>query len=177
MAEERSPEVADRTAKPEAERINAAHATAVRRMLATSSQPRKTMEANVADQALKVQEKKELVPKGEKTVPARYYVPVTDIYEADDALTVMMEVPGVDRKDVEVKLENDELRIEARIDFSKYEGMEPLYTEYNVGHFSRTFSLSQKIDQEQISASLDDGVLTLTLKKVQAAMPRRIEIN
>jgi len=69
------------------------------------------------------------------------------------------------------------LRIEARIDFSKFEGMEPLYTEYNVGHFSRTFSLSQKIDQEQISASLDDGVLTLTLKKVQAAMPRRIEIN
>lgn len=131
----------------------------------------------MADQALKVQEKKELVPKGEKTVPARYYVPVTDIYEVDDALTVVMEVPGVDRKDVEVKLENDELRIEAQIDFSKYEGMEPLYTEYNVGHFARTFSLSQKIDQDQIAASLDDGVLTLTLKKVQAAVPRRIEIN
>ncbi|MBN9489516.1 MAG: Hsp20/alpha crystallin family protein [Alphaproteobacteria bacterium] len=131
----------------------------------------------MADQALKVQEKKELVPKGEKTVPARYYVPVTDIYEADDALTVVMEVPGVDRKDVEVKLENDELRVEARIDFSKYEGMEPLYTEYNVGHFTRAFSLSQKIDQDQIAASLDDGVLILTLRKVQAAVPRRIEIN
>ena len=177
MAEERSLEVADRTAKPQAERINPAHATAVRRMLETSSQPRKTMEANVADQALKVQEKKELVPKGEKTVPARYYVPVTDIYEVDDALTVVMEVPGVDRRDVEVKLENDELRIEARIDFSKYEGMEPLYTEYNIGHFSRTFTLSHKIDQEKISASLDEGVLTLTLKKVQQAMPRRIEIS
>ena len=76
-----------------------------------------------------------------------------------------------------MKLENDELRVEARIDFSKYEGMEPLYTEYNVGHFSRAFSLSQRIDQEQISASLDEGVLTLTLKKVQQAMPRRIEIS
>jgi HSP20 family protein len=69
------------------------------------------------------------------------------------------------------------LHVEARLDLSKYEGMEPLYTEYNVGHFSRTFSLSQKIDQQQITAALDDGVLTLTLKKVQEAMPRRIEIK
>jgi HSP20 family molecular chaperone IbpA len=131
----------------------------------------------MADQSLQVQEKKELVPKGEKTVPARYYVPVTDIYETEDALTVVMEVPGVDRKDIEVKLENDQLSIEARIDFSKYEGMEPLYTEYNVGHFARTFALSQVIDQQQIGASCEEGVLRLTLKKVQKAQPRQIEIN
>jgi HSP20 family molecular chaperone IbpA len=131
----------------------------------------------MADQSLQVQEKKELVPKGEKTVPARYYVPLTDIYETDEALTVTMEVPGVDHKDIEVKLENDELRVEARIDFSKYEGMEPLYTEYNVGHFTRTFSLSQAIDQQQIAAAFEDGVLTLTLRKVQQAQPRRIEIT
>ncbi len=177
MAEERLPEEQRRTAKPQPERLNAAHATAVRRMLATPPQPKKATETYMADQALQVQEKKELVPKGEKTVPARYYLPATDIYEVDDALTVVMEVPGVDRKNVEVKLENDELRIEARIDFSNYEGMEPLYTEYNVGHFSRTFSLSQKIDQQRIDAQLEDGVLTLTLKKVQEAMPRRIEIK
>lgn len=131
----------------------------------------------MADQPLQVQEKKELAPKGEKTVPARYYVPTTDIYETDDALTVVMEVPGVDRKDIEVRLENDELQVEARIDFAKYEGMEPVYTEYNVGHFTRTFALSQAIDQQQIAASLEDGVLTLTLKKVQQAQPRRIEIR
>ena len=131
----------------------------------------------MADQSLQVQEKKELVPKGEKTVPARFYVPTTDIYETEDSLTVLMEVPGVDRKDVEVKLENNQLSVEARIDFSKYEGLEPLYTEYNVGHFTRNFSLSQIIDQQQIAASLDDGVLTLTLKKVQQALPRQIKIN
>ena len=131
----------------------------------------------MADQSLQVQEKKELAPKGEKTVPARYYVPVTDIYETSEALTVAMEVPGVDRKDIEVKLENDELRVEARIDYAKYEGMDPLYTEYNVGHFMRTFSLSQAIDQQQIAATFEDGVLTLTLKKVQQAQPRRIEIT
>ncbi|HET7852704.1 MAG TPA: Hsp20/alpha crystallin family protein [Methyloceanibacter sp.] len=177
MAEDGSLEAQDRTGKPYPEKLNAAHQTVVRRMLATPPQPKKAKEANVADQALQVQEKKELVPKGEKTVPARYFVPATDIYEGDDGLTVVMEMPGVDRKDVEVRLENDELHVEAQLDLSKYEGMEPLYTEYNVGHFSRAFSLSQKIDQRQITASLDDGVLTLTLKKVQEAMPRRIEIK
>ena len=88
-----------------------------------------------------------------------------------------MEIPGVEKKDVDVNIENDVLRVEGRLDFSKYEGLEPLYTEYNVGHFARAFTLSNKIDQQQISAELDDGVLTLTLKKAKDAMPRKIAIN
>jgi HSP20 family protein len=128
-------------------------------------------------QALEVQEKKELVSKEEKTVPARYYVPSTDIYETDEALVVVMEVPGVERKDIDVKLENDVLQIEARVDYSKYDGLEPLYTEYNVGHFARLFSIPSKIDQQQIEAVLEDGILTLTLKKAKEALPRRIEIR
>jgi len=126
---------------------------------------------------LEVQEKKELKTKGEKTVPARYYVPNTDIRETEDALEVVMEVPGVDRKDIDVKLEEDRLIVEARIEHAKYDGMEPLYTEYNVGHFTRRFALSHLIDQQQIGATLNDGVLTLTLKKMQQAKPRRIEIG
>jgi len=128
-------------------------------------------------QALEAQEKRELVSKEEKTVPARYYVPNTDIHETDDALVVVMELPGVEKKDLSVDLENDVLRVDARIDFGKYEGLDPLYTEYNVGHFSRAFTLSSKIDQQQISAQLEDGVLTLTLKKSREAMPRRINIG
>jgi HSP20 family molecular chaperone IbpA len=128
-------------------------------------------------QSLEVQEKKQLVSKEEQTVPARYYVPNTDIYETEDALTVVMEMPGVEKKDVEVHLENDVLRVEGRIDFTKFEGLEPLYTEYNVGHFARAFTLSRKIDQQQISAQLEDGVLKLTLKKAAEAVPRRISIS
>jgi HSP20 family protein len=128
-------------------------------------------------QALAVQEKKELAAKEEKTVPARYYVPNADIYETDDALTVVLEMPGVEKKDIDVRLESDVLRVEGRIDFSKYEGLEPVYSEYNVGHFARAFTLSNKIDRDQISAALDDGVLTLTLKKSKDAMPRRITIG
>jgi HSP20 family molecular chaperone IbpA len=128
-------------------------------------------------QALEVQEKKELVSKDEQTIPVRYFVPTTDIFESENALTVVMEVPGADKQAVEVSVENDVLKIEAKIDPSKYEGMEPLYTEYNVGHFTRSFTLSNKIDQQQISAQLQDGVLTLTLKKAQEATPRRIALS
>src|ERR687890_1079553 len=128
-------------------------------------------------QALEVQDKKELVSKDEKTVPVRYFVPTTDIFETEDALTVVMEVPGVDKAAVDINVENDVLKIEAKIDPSKYEGMEPLYTEYNVGHFARSFTLSNKIDQQQISAKLEDGILTLTLKKAKEAMPRKISVG
>ncbi|TXL69303.1 Hsp20/alpha crystallin family protein [Vineibacter terrae] len=131
----------------------------------------------VAPQELAVQPKKELTPKEEKTVPARYYVPNTDIHETDEALTLVMEMPGVEKKNIDVKLENDVLRIEGRIDFSKYEGLDPVYAEYNVGHFSRTFALSNKIDQDRIQADLQDGILTLTLPKAKQALPRQIPIN
>jgi HSP20 family protein len=128
-------------------------------------------------QELAVRDKKELTTKDEKTVPGRYYLPYADIYETDEALSVVMEMPGVEKQNLDIALENDVLRVDARIDFSKYEGMEPVYTEYNIGHYSRSFTLSKKIDQDGISAQLDDGVLTLTLPKAQEAQPRRISIG
>jgi HSP20 family molecular chaperone IbpA len=131
----------------------------------------------VNSQELAVQQKKEVATKEERTIPARYFVPNTDIYETDEALTLVMEVPGVDKKDVNVELESGTLKVEAHIDFSKYEGLEPLYSEYNVGHYARAFTLSDKIDRNGISAALDDGILTLTLRKAKEAQPRRIELR
>jgi HSP20 family molecular chaperone IbpA len=128
-------------------------------------------------QELAVRDKQELVSKGEKTVPGRYYVPFADIYETDQALCVVMEMPGVEKKDIDVGLENDVLRVDGRIDVSKYDGKEPIYIVYNVGHYTRSFTLSSKIDQEKISAQIEDGVLTLTLPKAREAEPRRISIG
>ena len=128
-------------------------------------------------QELALREKRELVGKDEKTVPGRFYVPYSDIYETDAALTVLMEVPGVEREGVSVALEDDVLRVEGRIDFGKYEGMEPVYTEFNVGHYTRSFALSGKIDRERIGAQLEDGVLVLTLPKAREAQPRWIAIQ
>jgi HSP20 family molecular chaperone IbpA len=128
-------------------------------------------------QELAVREKQELAKKEEKTIPGRFFVPNADIFETEDAMTVILEMPGVEKKDVSVALEEDVLRVEGQIDFSKYQGMHPVYTEYNVGHYARSFALSGKINREAISAQLEDGVLTLTLPKAKEAMPRRIAIN
>jgi len=124
-----------------------------------------------------VREKKEVAAKEEKTIPGRYFVPPADIYETDEALAVVLEMPGVEKKDIDVSLENDVLSVDGRIDFSKYRDMEPVYAEYNVGHYARSFSLSDRIDREKISANIEDGVLTLTLPKAKAAQPRRISIG
>jgi len=131
----------------------------------------------MSPQELQVQEKREVERQQEATVPARAFLPPTDIFESDDVLTIVMEMPGVDRKDVEVKVEDDILNVEGRLDFSKYEGMQPVYTEYNVGHYRRSFSLSSKIDQDRISAQMQDGVLTLLLPKAEEAKPRRISVG
>ena len=128
-------------------------------------------------QELAVREKQELANKEEKTIPGRYFVPTADIFETDEALTVVLEMPGVEKDKVSIGLENDVLRVDGQINFSNYQGMEPVYTEYNVGHYARGFTLSGKIDREGISAQLEDGVLTLTLPKAKEAMPRRISIG
>jgi HSP20 family molecular chaperone IbpA len=131
----------------------------------------------MSPQELQVQEKREVERQQEATVPARAFLPPTDIFESDDVLTIVMEMPGVDREDVDVNVENGVLRVEGRLDFSKYEGMQPVYTEYNIGHYRRSFSLSSKIEQNRISAQMQDGVLTLLLPKAEEAKPRRISVG
>jgi HSP20 family protein len=128
-------------------------------------------------QELQVQQKREVESKQEATIPARVFVPATDIFETDEALTVILEMPGIDKDKVDVKVENDVLQIEGWIDFSRYEGLQPVYTEYNIGNFARSFQLSSKIDQDRISAELRDGVMTLVLPKSERAKPRKIAVS
>ena len=128
-------------------------------------------------QDLQVQEKRELQKKDETTIPARTFVPTTDIFETNDALKVVMEMPGVDKANLDVNVENDVLTVSGRIDLSKYEKLQPVYTEYNIGHYGRTFNLSSsRVNQDRIAAEMKDGVLTLTLPKVEQAKPRRISV-
>ncbi len=130
-----------------------------------------------AGQELQVQEKRELQRKEEGTTPARVFLPTTDIYETDQGLTVVMEMPGVDKANVDIGLENGVLTIGGQIDFSKYQDLQPVYTEYNIGTYRRSFSLPETVDQEKIGAEMKDGVLTLTLPKAEKAKARKIEIT
>jgi HSP20 family protein len=126
---------------------------------------------------LQVQQKREVEKKTEGTTPGRAFVPVTDIFETPDALTVVLEMPGVGRNSIEASVEDDVVTIEGRIDFSKYEGMQPLYTEYNVGHYARSFQISNKVDQSKISAQMKDGVVTIVLPKAEQAKSRKIQVS
>ena len=131
----------------------------------------------MSPQELQVQHKRELEKKQEATVSARFFVPTTDIFETEQALSVIVEMPGVDKSKVDVSVEDGLLTIQGQIVFSKYEGMQPIYTEYNIGHYRRSFSLSNKVDQARISAEMQDGVLTLMLPKAEEAKPRRIAVS
>ena len=128
-------------------------------------------------QELQVQKKRELDQKEESTIPARVFVPSADIYENEDTLTVILEMPGVEKNNVQIKIEDDILKVDGRLDLSKYKGLQPLYIEYNVGDYTRSFQLSSKVDQSKITADLKNGVLTLTLPKVEEAKPRTIKIR
>jgi HSP20 family protein len=129
-------------------------------------------------QELEVQQKRALEKKDEATVPARIYLPTTDIFETQNALMVVMEMPGVVNEHADITVEDNVLTVTGRIDFSKYEKLHPVYTEYNIGHFQRSFSLApSSIDEHRITAEMKDGVLTLTLPKAERVKARKIELK
>ncbi|MDR4503307.1 MAG: Hsp20/alpha crystallin family protein [Candidatus Scalindua sp.] len=135
--------------------------------------------SNETKEVTKAENKKPLKTEhaGERTVPGKYYIPKTDIIETDKSLIVTMDVPGVKKENINIRLEANTLEVDAKIDFSPYEKLAPVYTEYNVGHFARRFTVSNIIDTTKIDANLADGVLTLTLPKAPEAQPRKIEIR
>jgi len=105
------------------------------------------------------------------------FVPAADIYEAENDLTIILEMPGVEKKNVNIDVAEGVLSVEGRIDLAKYQGLQPLYTEYNIGHYSRSFRLSSKIDQNKIAAEMKDGVLSLKLPRIEEAKPRIIQVK
>jgi HSP20 family molecular chaperone IbpA len=129
-------------------------------------------------QELEVQQKRELEKKEEATIPARVFLSNTDIFETEDALTVVMEMPGVNRDHTDITVEDDVLSVSGRVDFKGYQNLQPVYTEYNVGNYRRSFNLSpNSFDEHKITAEMKDGVLTLTLPKAERTKSRRIPLK
>ncbi len=121
--------------------------------------------------------KKQEVAAQEATRPGRSYVPSVDIAETADALWLWADVPGADEKSVEVRLENGVLSVEAVVAVGEYAELRPLYTEYNVGNWQRSFRVGEAIDLDRIRARVTDGVLEIELPKAAAARARRIEVR
>lgn len=120
---------------------------------------------------------KQEVQGAEGTRPGRWYVPDIDICETAEALWLWADMPGVDEKSVEVNVSDGVLSIEGRLAVGEYEGLQPAYTEYNVGNFARRLSVSDSLDVEGITARMKDGVLELKLPKAERVKARKIQIQ
>ena len=131
----------------------------------------------MADKELQVREKQELQTDAEHTMPGVVFTPAVDIFESEEAITLLADMPGVTSDGVTIDLHNDELKVSGEVEPQGSENETYLLREYETGRFHRHFSLSNRIDQDKISASMKDGVLRLVLPKVEKAKPRRIEVK
>jgi HSP20 family protein len=131
----------------------------------------------MADKELQVREKQELQAEAEHTRQGLVFTPTVDIFESDKDITVLADMPGVATDGVTIDLQNNELKISGEVEVQGSEKERYLLREYHTGRFHRHFTLSDRIDQSKISASMKDGVLRLVLPKAEKAKPKRIEVK
>jgi len=105
------------------------------------------------------------------------FTPRVDIHESDEGLTLEADLPGVPTDHLEIEIDDNVLRILGRVAETLPAGARPVYEEYTTGTFARSFILSDEIDRDRVTASLNDGVLRLVLPKAQRARPQRIEVQ
>ena len=122
----------------------------------------------------------EVLPRffGEEEPSTRTWAPAVDIYETENNLVLKADLPGVDPKDVEIKVEDGMLYLKGERKFEKEVKEENYHrVERSYGAFARSFSLANSIDAEKVSAEYKDGQLILTMPKREEAKPKTIKIN
>jgi len=116
---------------------------------------------------------------GEKSLATRdetrYIAPPVDIYETDDALTVVADLPGVDKDGVDIRVEDNVLTIKGKADYNPPENI--LLGEFNLQGYYRQFQLTDEVDQSRISAESKNGVLAIRLPKAERSKPRQIKVK
>ncbi len=122
-------------------------------------------------------QKTENIAVTEKIRNVKTFIPRVDIYETRDALFLIAEMPGVDEKTVDVELEKNVLTISGRVEDGKVKDYNLVFSEYEVGDYERTFTLSDEIDREKIKATVKQGVLRLELPKAEKVKPKKIAIQ
>jgi len=127
--------------------------------------------------ALKPKEKKEIATPAEQMKPGLTFTPAVDIFETDREITVLADIPGVKAKDLTIDVRDDVLSLAGDVDVPEHPNEVGVLREYETGKYIRQFTLSEVIDQSKIEADLTDGVLRLTLPKIEPAMPRKITVK
>jgi HSP20 family molecular chaperone IbpA len=127
--------------------------------------------------SLQAKEKKEVTTPAELTKPGLVFNPAVDIFETEKELTLLADLPGVKAKDLKIDLKDNVLTLTADETPLEGPGETDVLREYRTGTYYRQFSLSDTIDQSKIEAAMKDGVLRLSLPKVEAATPRKISVK
>lgn len=109
--------------------------------------------------------------------PSKATRPAVDIYENAEAVTLYADMPGVSAENLDIQVENNLLTLEATAQIELADDKQPVYAENRTARYRRSFTLSNKLDQNKIQASVKHGVLTLTIAKSEAAKPRKIAIK
>lgn len=113
----------------------------------------------------------------ERIRTGRVYIPRVDIYETDDAVILLADMPGVSEDDVDITLEKNVLTLTGYVEATEREGYGLRYSEYSEGDYERTFALSDEVDRNRIEATMKDGVLKLTLPKAEEVKARKITVR
>ena len=114
---------------------------------------------------------------GQQQQQQRYVVPPVDVFETEAAITLLADLPGVRRDQLHVRVDGDNLVLEAVADTAGPEQMQLVYGELQCPAYRRQFTLSRELDTARIEAQLRDGVLRLTIPKAEEARPRRIQVQ
>jgi len=126
---------------------------------------------------LEIQTKEPVDQETERTRECRCFVPRADIYEAGDKIFIALDMPGIHENAIEITLEKDILNIKGYTQIEELEDYTLAFSEYEAGDYERSFRISDSIDRNKIEAVYKDGVLRLTLPKVEEAKARKIEVR
>src|ERR1700758_4618278 len=115
---------------------------------------------------------------GAQALTTSSFAPAVDVYEDEHTVTLKIEVPGIDEKDIDIRLENNTLTVHGERKIEKEEKEENYRrVERQYGSFTRTFTLPPTVEAENVSANYDKGVLKITLPKKAEAKPKQIKVQ
>jgi HSP20 family protein len=123
---------------------------------------------------------KDITTKNKQDLETRSYdfaIPPADIIEDDNAFTIELEMPGIEKSDVDINVEDDVLTVETHKDFSDKENVKCMSQEFVLENFKRSFTLNHSVDVDKINAKMENGILKLDLPKSEKLKPRKINVE
>ena len=133
--------------------------------------------ADTESKELKVREKQEVTSPAEQTTPGLVFTPAVDIFETEKEITLLADMPGVKPDDLMIDLRDNTLTLSADVAPVNNDTEEELLVEYETGRYYRQFTLGELVNQDNIDAKLNEGVLRLSLPKVEKATPKKITVK